>query len=161
MYFSRKMNRLVLLLSPAASALAGLAFASLFDWSFAQFGMLVTYLTTVPEEPAAATEAVSTPPTPSSESKKKDASKKKDGGKKKEAAAAATPGQAFTPLVELQNTAIKYYDKIKPVRVVAAGLILFVLFQRSLSYWGHSTRMAEMLSNPSIILKVKTVPSTH
>jgi len=40
-YFSRKMNRLVLLLAPAASVLAGIAISGIFTWTLVQVWELV------------------------------------------------------------------------------------------------------------------------
>ena len=49
----------------------------------------------------------------------------------------------------------KNWDKVKPLRVIGAIVVMFLLSRRTLGYWHHSQRMAEMLSNPSIILKVR------
>ena len=52
--------------------------------------------------------------------------------------------------------ATKSYNNLKSVRVVFAGVVLVMMYTRLVGFWTHSHRMAEMLSNPSIILKANT-----
>jgi len=174
MYFSRKMVRLVLLLSPAASVLGGITMAGIFDWALSQSWLLVEMV--IPpaelEEFKAAVAAPSattttTVPTAATATDNKEGGKKKDkkDGKKddKKGSSSFVSSSLTFEGVFNQITAplVAFYNKMQTLRVVGAIFGLYFLWVNMRSFQSHSHQMAEMLSNPSIILRATTQGGQH
>jgi dolichyl-diphosphooligosaccharide--protein glycosyltransferase len=164
LYFSRKMNRLVLLLAPAAAILGGIAVAGVLDWCFSHYMMMVGAAkksvlledekTDTPNGKETAAPADSTAaPTSSSKKGKKD---KKKGSGPAAAASSNSITEGFAPLKEIENTARKTYDSALYLRYIAAIVGAYYLYGRLSNFWDHSQQMAVRLSNPSIILAAQT-----
>ncbi len=172
MYFSRKMNRLVLLLSPAASVLGGIAIAGIVEWSLWQFWELATIALSfftesgggaasgaaaLKNDEASGVAATATTDSAMKENKKKD--------KKTKTAATAASGLSGTTAgvsegtvggVFAQAKAViqRVYNKSQLIRVIVGGGCVYLLATGVSGFWDHSTKMSVMLSNPSIILQV-------
>ena len=172
MYFSKKMNRLVLLLAPAASVLGGIAVAGLGEWSLYQFyeftAVVVSFFidsgattksdvsTTTP----AATTASENSAVKEKDSKKKD--KRKSAGTSSSSPSAASGSSAESAssvnglFTQAKTVLTGYYKKMILIRVILAAGILYGLTIGLTGFWDHSSKMAVMLSNPSIILQGQT-----
>ncbi len=183
MYFSKKMVRLVLLLSPAASVLGGIAVSGLFGWAVNQIYDFVMRDSQAEDaekkllaanakeqgpaaavaanpEAAAAVAARAGSPEPSQVSAvskrhvakavehKETPHKKKEDEKKKR-----TNASDFGSLIQMATDAYREYST---VRLVVACMVFFQLLMTLPSFYSHSHHMAEMLSNPSIILRAQT-----
>ena len=59
----------------------------------------------------------------------------------------------FVPVLKAPKV---IYSRLLLVRVVLGVGLVFMLTNQVIGFWGHSTRMAVMLSNPSIILQGQT-----
>lgn len=169
LYFSKKMNRLVLLLAPAASVLAGIAVSGIVTWSFVQVGELVDSVlsplkvkkvktvTKEKEANGAASTPVSSANVPSDgKNKKKEKDKKSETASDSDSvsgSALASVNVIFAPVLKTLKV---IYSRLLLVRVVLGVGLVYLLTNQVVSFWGHSTRMAVMLSNPSIILQGQT-----
>ncbi len=124
-FFSSRMNRLVILMGPIASALSGVAMGLAFEWAVRQRRVLAFWAAT-PEEPATA----AAPPPPPADGKPAAAAGKK--GSSPAAAAAAAP-MPFSALLKAYQaaSAISWHiynsRSVKLLRLIAAVAILFVL----------------------------------
>lgn len=170
MYFSRKMNRLVLLLAPAASVLGGIAIAGIVEWSLHQFFEFVSdvlsfFVGKSPAKKEEAPAAAAASPSASTDAAAKDGkdSKKKDKKKETKASAPASSASASADSVSVsgvvsqaQTVIVGYYKKLIIVRVLVASGCLYALTIGLGGFWTHSQSMAVMLSNPSIILQGQT-----
>ena len=139
-YFSRKMNRLMLLLSPPMSILGGMVISGFFEWSMLQLHGLVFG----PKKNIT-----------SGESDVKDVKvgienlpKNKSTGKNKNSKKSFSEG-IKSGLSSVYNSKVVMFIRF----CILAPIILYVLRSRMLSFTDHSEKMAEMLSNPSIIVK--------
>ncbi|EKX36499.1 hypothetical protein GUITHDRAFT_78856 [Guillardia theta CCMP2712] len=132
MYFSRKMIRLILILAPASSVVAGVALELVITWSISQ------HLEDL-EEPA-------DPVTAKSAAAK---NVKKAQGKKGKKGGELTSHPFFQELNEI-------YSENLMLRKVLAGVWLFMTLSGLLYYWVHCHRMAENLSSPSIMLMARS-----
>jgi hypothetical protein len=180
MYFSKKMVRLVLLLSPAASALGGIAVSGLFGWAVNQIYDFVMRdpqaedaekkrlaanakeqaASAASSEPASAVAARAGSPEPQTAGaggkrsvakaaeQKETTIKKKDDEKKKR-----TNASDFGSLIQMATDG---YQQYTTVRLIVACMVFFQLLTTLPSFYSHSHHMAEMLSNPSIILRAQT-----
>jgi dolichyl-diphosphooligosaccharide--protein glycosyltransferase len=189
LYFSRKMNRLVLLLSPAASVLAGIAVAGLYEWSILQFWELSDMVTKIltkkvkkeQKEESSGPSAATSSTVPSSVTDKTPSSvapQKEKDGKKKDKKKGTTPsgtsiaGASTTSSSSVSDSSLlgslknivnivhekimQFYNKFTLLRAILAGGCIYLLTAQVRGFWAHSTRMAVMLSNPSIILQGQT-----
>eukprot|EP01116_Phalansterium_solitarium_P013790 TRINITY_DN31202_c0_g1_i1.p1 TRINITY_DN31202_c0_g1~~TRINITY_DN31202_c0_g1_i1.p1 ORF type:complete len:724 (-),score=329.55 TRINITY_DN31202_c0_g1_i1:273-2444(-) len=125
-YFSKKMVRLVLLLSPAASVVGGIGLVLILEWSIAQLPFLSSLLSSsspaqAPTETAAAS-----------------------GSKKAKAAGTGPPPRR------------KRDDGLKLVYKVVAVALLAGLAYGLREYWRHCQTMAEQLSEPQVIMRGRT-----
>jgi hypothetical protein len=169
-YFSARMARLIILLGPVASALAGVAFAALLEWTFAQAAMLFA---TKPGDAAAAVaggppvDASDATPTPSKAGGKK-------GGDKAPAAAAAPAasssdasssphplkvflGGALRPLSPGYDGLAKLYASPlgKAARVAAAGAFVYGAVRGVPAFYSYSHAFAQQISQPSLMFRAR------
>ena len=167
MYFSRKMNRLVLLLAPAASVLGGIAVAGVVEWSLIQFfeflsavlSFFVGSEAAVKKDETDTAAATAAAPAASVDSKKKD--KKKETKASAPATSASTASASDNASIsgvvsQAQKVVTGYYKKLIILRVLVASGCLYALTIGLGGFWTHSQSMAVMLSNPSIILQGQT-----
>jgi len=126
-YFSRKMIRLILLLAPASSIIAGIALDFLITWSMAQ--------QTIDEEKEKAAAAEAAPAKTSQGLKGKPKGKRNSSG-----------SPAFV------RDLTDFYAENIALRQAFGILMMVLLCTSTFYYWGHCQHMAENLSNPSIML---------
>merc|ERR1711871_1542629 len=135
-YFSRKMNRLMLLLSPPMSILGGMVLSGFFEWAMLQLHGLVfgpkkdISIGELDEDVKVGIENL-TKKTKSKSSKKGFVEGVKSGW-----------NTFYNSKVIMF---IRYF--------ILAPIILFVMRSRMINFADHCEKMAEMLSNPSIIVK--------
>jgi dolichyl-diphosphooligosaccharide--protein glycosyltransferase len=170
--FCKKMNRFVLLLAPAASFFAGIAISGIFTWTLVQVWELVESVLlplntvkkvstkTVKEKAAngssssSTTASTSTTNGSSSDGKSKKKEKKTDEG---EYSTTSSKVSSFTKIAMILVPVLKViYSRLLLVRVVLGVGLVFMLTNQVIGFSEHSTRMAVMLSNPSIILQGQT-----
>jgi dolichyl-diphosphooligosaccharide--protein glycosyltransferase len=145
-FFSHKMVRLILLTAPIGTAFAGIAVGRIFAWCIHQFwgdGMS--------EEDESVPTA--TPADDANESKK-------DGKKKKipKKPIQKSTGSSFDGFIALKNgfeTASKSSEGIIVKRIVAC-VTLFLFYLVGKSFTTYCFRLANDLSNPTIIVKART-----
>jgi len=129
-YFSRKMVRLVLLLSPSVCVTTGIVSGLFFDWAVMQLPYIRDFLT-------AASSSSSSTDSASTKNKKN----KKSGSKSKSATA------SFLTTIKAQ------LERVKCVYPLVAVAILVGLVFLGFSFYQHSAMLAEHLSEPQIILR--------
>jgi dolichyl-diphosphooligosaccharide--protein glycosyltransferase len=165
LYFSRKMNRLVLLLGPAASVLGGIAIAGLSEWAFSQFNLIFSLgekeSDVKSEKKESKKESAPAESTPSKEKKDKKAKKSGSSENLKEKVSSGDDSlvdhlSSFKPFQEMKTTATKYYNNMKVIRMAVACGVLYFLGIRVRTFWHHSHEMAKALSNPSIMMLANT-----
>jgi dolichyl-diphosphooligosaccharide--protein glycosyltransferase len=165
LYFSRKMNRLVLLLGPAGSVLGGIAICGLTEWSLSQFAALLSLTSEKVEETEAddkkGEKAEKTAETPSGKDKKAKGKKTTSSENVKEISLADESSLMahlanFKPFQDMKSTATKYYNNMKIIRVLVACGVMYFLGTRLRTFWHHSHEMARALSNPSIMMLANT-----
>jgi dolichyl-diphosphooligosaccharide--protein glycosyltransferase len=175
-YFANKMNRLIILLGPASSALAGVALGAVFDWVVAQaVGLLLPEAAPAPAEaPRAAAGGAASPapaaaaaaPAPAAGgppatpvTKRKGAGK--PGEKKAAAAARSSASASGSVLDELQAailaplTAAYNTPLIKGLRLLLAGALLLAAPSYAREFWSYSFMFAERQSHPSVVFKAR------
>jgi dolichyl-diphosphooligosaccharide--protein glycosyltransferase len=140
LYFSRKMNRLVLLLGPAASVLGGIAIAGLSEWSLYQFALPLSFISWKKSDESTAAK-VEEAPAPLYDEKD-----------------FMTHVSAFKPFQEMKANAEYIYGRIyaKIIRMAIACGVVYVLWLKVNTFWEHSHEMAKALSNPSIMMLANT-----
>lgn len=160
MYFSQKMVRLVLILGPASSMVAGIAFAGLFEWSIKQLCIAVDLDYDNIFGGSAANNnnnnnKVSDASTDSADASTTTTKGKSSGDKKlgnrvrRESSRMKKKNvREFGP-VEAFN---KAYDENKDMRYGIAFIALCWLTFFSMSFHSHSHNLAEQISQPSIML---------
>ena len=135
-YFSRKMNRLMLLLSPPMSILGGMVLSGFFEWAMLQLYGLVfgpkkdISIGELDEDVKVGIENL-TKKTKSKSSKKGFVEGVKSGWN------------------TFYNSKVIMFIRY----IILAPIILFVMRSRMINFADHCEKMAEMLSNPSIIVK--------
>jgi dolichyl-diphosphooligosaccharide--protein glycosyltransferase len=150
-YFASKMVRLIILMAPVASALAGVAIAWGIEWALAQFlevPKLAQQKITPAADAAEPIAEVSTTPS----------------AKKKAARQAAVAEETHVlamyglrPIIPMAKTAASIYAS-KPalvVRVLAAVFLLFIGVRSGLEFWRFADVYAERSSQPSIKFKAR------
>jgi len=173
MYFSRKMNRLVLLVAPAASVLGGVAISGICGWCADQVREIIDPPkrdAASPPKPssratanaATATSAAAAPATPGKKAERRAAKAGPNSAKKASAASASDSSSllsdmdSFAPFIELKKAVQTSYDSNPLGRLALALVFSFMLLRNLAGFWHHSHEMSKMLSNPSIILKANT-----
>jgi dolichyl-diphosphooligosaccharide--protein glycosyltransferase len=176
-YFANKMNRLIILLGPASSALAGVALGAVWDWIMAQ---AVEQL--VPPSLLEAPAAPATPAPPATPSKSgapaaatpapaaaaggpplTPLTKRNKGGKGGPERKAAAAPAAARPGVETELRAAVLaplraaygHPLIKALRLVLAGGLLLVSPSYSREFWSYCFMFAERQSHPSVVFKAR------
>lgn len=146
-YFSSKMVRLVILMGPIGSALGGIALSAAVKWAAAQIIRLV--LEAASDEAEAETAASASSAAPSSTGRKSSKGKKKKAKKNrknnempKELANIVEPIQEFFKTPAGAN-----------VRKGGAVFMLLMLFSQCTNFYTYCHRMAEAMSQPSIMFK--------
>jgi dolichyl-diphosphooligosaccharide--protein glycosyltransferase len=138
-YFSLKMARLIVLIGPVASALSGMAFGLGIEWAIEQL-----LNENVDDE-------VEEAPAPSKKEVKETASKElkgKPGKRKKQPKQPMKIDNPFKPLVKIYRS-----DTGKTARKVIAVAITVLPAYYSLDFYQYSQRLAEAMSNPSIMFQ--------
>ena len=145
-YFSRKMNRLVLLLSPPMSILGGLIVSGLFEWSMLQIHGLFFESKGNAEK--------------SKDEDEEDVTNRIQNMKKMDKKMSSKKGKGWSRVAESVTSSVSsvYHSRVVTfIRyAIIAPCILLFLRHRFISFSTHSEQMAEMLSNPSIIVKANT-----
>jgi dolichyl-diphosphooligosaccharide--protein glycosyltransferase len=171
LYFSKKMNRLALLLALAASVFSGIAISGIFTWTLVQVWELVESMLSPLKavkkvstktvngaaaklEKAANGSTSSITTNGSSDGKNKKKEKKTDesceDSNNYSESISTKIAMTFDPVVKV------FYSRLHVRVVLGVGLVFMLLTNQVIGFWGHSTRMAVMLSNPSIILQGQT-----
>jgi len=136
-YFSLKMARLIILIGPIGSCLAGIALGYGLDWSLAQ--MLAN--SNSEADVADATQA------PEKKPATKASGKKGRGGGKRNNSSKAT-SDPFASLLKLYESPTG-----RTARKAAAAAIVVVPALFSLDYYNYCHRLGEAMSNPSIMFQ--------
>ena len=159
-YFANKMNRLIILMGPVASALSGVFLGLTLDW------VLRTILETLlgdDSKPAAAAAAVaepaSAPPTPVKGGSASPATPLKGGkGKGKGAPApksSLAPLQSVGESITAPVSAWLATKTAKTVQAVAAIALLALAPKPAGEFWSFSHMFAEQMSQPSVVFKAR------
>ena len=154
-FFSSKMVRLILLMSPIGSVLGGIAAGRIISWSIRQFWDSASSLSS----DTAKVEVPQTVP-PAKDDTNKVVKKGAARTKSKKAAAATTPSDKTTsdPLSGLTaaiSTAMVSPEGIM-VKRCGAGLIFVLAYIMGTAFKNYSWRLSEDLSHPSIIMRART-----
>eukprot|EP00005_Dracoamoeba_jomungandri_P008973 CAMPEP_0174263992 /NCGR_PEP_ID=MMETSP0439-20130205/20885_1 /TAXON_ID=0 /ORGANISM="Stereomyxa ramosa, Strain Chinc5" /LENGTH=916 /DNA_ID=CAMNT_0015349661 /DNA_START=19 /DNA_END=2769 /DNA_ORIENTATION=+ len=130
-FVSSKMVRLIILLGPISSVLAGIAIGLALDWAIRQLFIPFT---------------VSSEDLTEDEPKRSNSSKKKNRKTKRRCSTEGVP-EFLSSLV----VAYHYNVAFRVVRKLMAVFIFVVIFWNVAPYYQHSSAMAENLSNPFIM----------
>lgn len=166
-YFANKMNRLIILMGPIASALAGVAIGKGCEWALYQFVAVGrAFMGGSPDKKADKEEANGKDK--AEDNDKADASKSAKGGKgtpgkgKSKKAASAAAGDEEGVGATLRTLYGQLKGPLDKVYLSPGGLLLRVCFAAWImystvtylaSFWEYSHRFAEQISQPSIIFK--------
>eukprot|EP00928_Gymnodinium_smaydae_P017060 TRINITY_DN1649_c0_g5_i1.p1 TRINITY_DN1649_c0_g5~~TRINITY_DN1649_c0_g5_i1.p1 ORF type:complete len:713 (-),score=157.35 TRINITY_DN1649_c0_g5_i1:72-2210(-) len=163
-YFSAKMNRLILLLGPAASALGGIAVSFLLHLAWSQFRVADEPTEHEKQQPQAPREAEQAETLSEKTSKKEDEESKSDErqsqpkqrAKKKAAAAkaAATTKQPSSqaPVQEQLSLEEDLLAGVpNEIRMLGAAVVLVVLSALGSDFYRYCHGIAEAMSSPDII----------
>ena len=126
-YFAQKMNRLIILMGPIASALTGVAVASMLEWIFVQIAIYVPALQSKP----AAVDATPEDRKKSSRIKVTD----------------PTPFDSARSFYKSKNG--------KAVRFVGAILLSYILITMAIGFVTHSKYYAVQISQPSLMFQTR------
>jgi dolichyl-diphosphooligosaccharide--protein glycosyltransferase len=155
-YFSQKMVRLVLLLSPAACITAGIALWVLAEWSV---GELLGQKSTVSNDPEPKTKVVKKEQAPASQDTKStvEPSILTAGKPNKKKPVKPKIASGSRPSLSISAVGTQVFDQIPkvpaPLRKVFAALFLISLVPGLYFYTLHSFTMAKHVSQPQIILQ--------
>jgi dolichyl-diphosphooligosaccharide--protein glycosyltransferase len=168
-FFSNKMARLIILLGPVASALAGVAIGTLADQLVVNvLGLGArTALGAPPAPPAAEEELEEEESAPSAELSAADREKNRAKRKVREAAkakkkkGAETAAEAVGHLRALGALALESFDLVynNPfsllIRLALAACLVYFGVPRGREFYDYSHQLAEGLSQPQIMFKAK------
>eukprot|EP00128_Syssomonas_multiformis_P010615 Colp12_sorted_trinity150504_noHs@32866 len=145
-YFCNKMVRLLILMGPVASVLAGVVVVQTLEWCFEQFRMML------PDPNAAAAAATETEDAAGKKGKEK--TKAKKGKVAKEHVLELYGLDAMVPAWE---EAARMYNlpAARIARAVAAVFLLVFFSQSSAGFWAHSDNFSHQISQPSIIFEAR------
>lgn len=175
-YFANKMNRLIILLGPASSALAGVALGAVWDWIVAQGveqllpasmtgGGAAAAAPATPVAPATPSKSAPAAPTPAAAAAggppPTPVMKRSKGGKggpeRKGGAVPARSGveselraAVLAPLRELYSNPLT-----KALRLLLAGGLLIVSPSYTREFWSYCFMFAERQSHPSVVFKAR------
>lgn len=177
-YFSARMARLIILLGPVASGLAGVAIASGLQWAAEQVAASVHLMKDDAAEGDAAAAAAAggadaaatTPAAPAATATGKEAKGTPSKAKAKaEAAAAAKDASAppsvlddfsgalswlFAPAVKAATTAYRSRPA-RHVRLLAAAFLLYQTATKGPDFYRFSDQFAQQISQPSLMFKAR------
>mmetsp|Transcript_48259 Transcript_48259/g.134744 ORF Transcript_48259/g.134744 Transcript_48259/m.134744 type:complete len:796 (+) Transcript_48259:96-2483(+) len=153
-YFSSKMNRLVLLLGPAAASLSGVALAKGVHWAWGELYELLFQ----PARDKTLDGVGGAKP-----AEKKDANRGPAASAKKSAGGKAT--KAKKPVDDAAELKVvdpftELYNEAASLRYVAACLFFPVLAWFSVSFWSYCHSIAKAVSTPDIMFKTKLSDGT-
>ena len=159
-YFANRMSRLLLLLGPVASVLAGEAAAAAISWVLEQIALLPTILAAV-EETKAVEAAPAVAPTPVADADAKLAAAKKSGKAKREelgraGSVAGGPIGALTSVWgTLRSGFLKAYSApaARVVRLAVALGVVYVGSGSARAFYRASEGYAQAISQPSLVFK--------
>eukprot|EP00798_Chlamydomonas_sp_ICE-L_P023012 gene23012-30203_t len=157
-YFANMMNRLVILVGPVASALSGITLGLVFDWcvdSFVQGGTIFIP-DAKPKSSPAATDATTSKDAPPSPSPAPSPSAPKKG--KASAQKQAKPNGAVGKLKAVQAGA-KKLTTYRVYKFASTALAVFLISQvhgPAGDFWGWSQNFAKEMSSPSIVFNAQT-----
>lgn len=165
-YFCNKMMRLLILMGPVASLLAGIALATIGEWCFDQFGMGWDLLVGLLDGDNA-----NVAPAPEAEKEKGDDNgKKKKGADKKSSSSSSSSSSSGSSksdhvlslygldmLIPVWNEVAALYQSrgARVTRVVLAALILVSTVSQAMSFHAHAVTYAAHNSQPSIVFKAQ------
>lgn len=167
-YFSSKMNRLLLLLSPVSSVLAGIVLSEGLTWAYTQISNGHNLLSDLNDDvaaPAKETQEKSTPATKSlvtttkslATTTKSPATAVKSPAKeqKKDRANVKSPLDTF-----FGNIQENYYEQYnsppgKVFRLVLAVMLVYTILMQSRYFYNICHQHADQISQPSIMFKAK------
>lgn len=164
-YFANKMNRLIILMGPVASALSGVSLGLTADWvidslqegvAAATGGGALAHQTKAKKEPPAAGGSSNgapppTPPTASAAAREK----------KKERAAKAASSKAADLQASVMDTLLAPLRKIGATpgagaaRAVVAVALLALFPSKARQFWGFAQMFSEQMSQPSVVFKAR------
>lgn len=179
-YFSARMARLIILLGPVASGLAGVAIASGLQWALEQVAGSVHLMKDAADEgdaasAAAADAAATTPAAPAAGKDGKEAKEGKDKtpSKSSKAAAAAAAAAAsdavppsvfddfsgalswlFAPAIKTATTLYRSRPA-RHVRLLAAAFLLYQCATKGPEFYRFSDQFAQQISQPSLMFKAR------
>lgn len=136
-YFAQKMNRLIILMGPIASALSGVAVERMVRWSFAQLPLYIPQLSFLGEEeqPKAASAAAATATTTSAAAATKEKVKSTN----------QTPVDSFKTFYHSRNGRI--------FRFVGALFLVYWLLVSAISFNNNTKFYATQISQPSLMFQ--------
>lgn len=165
-YFSAKMSRLIILLGPVASALAGVAIAATLEWCFAQVLAAFNFWSTTLNKTEASAEAASAPEA-SSASTEGTPSK----AKKATASTPATPASAAAAEDTHPLAAYRVLSPLRPsidaigkayasqpglvVRLAVAVMVVFYGTRGAPQFYSYSNDFAKQISQPSLMFRAR------
>lgn len=172
-YFANKMNRLIILMGPVASALSGIALGMTFDWIVRRvFGVkeamddmkkpaeaaAAAFEEAVKaEEPAAATPGKGTPKSPAGSATAAKAAAKKDKQKKQQSSEFSL-AHLRDVMVDKPVAAAQKVLNRPPMRVGQALFALALVYlapSRLQEFWDWSHMLAHQMSSPSVVFKAQ------
>jgi dolichyl-diphosphooligosaccharide--protein glycosyltransferase len=156
-FFSNKMMRLIILMGPIASALGGAAIAAGLEWSFAQLqGLLNELAGSAPEKKPEET-PTNTKYKPGSSRVPASSPTKSGKGKKDRSKKKARAGPKTTTDVLGLGEFVEFYETEQGLVTRRAGAAFFLLTVLLLgrTFYAYSHRLAEAMSQPSIMFKAQ------
>jgi len=159
-YFANKMNRLIILMGPIASALSGVAAGLTLDWIVSvMLGMLLGGEAPPPVAPATPVKDIAAPPTPTKQASPSPATAKAAAKGKGKAPASAKasrdPLQGVSDTLFAPVRSFMATKTAKSVQAVVAVAILAMTPKPALEFWNFSHMFAEQMSQPSVVFKAR------
>ncbi|EKX35244.1 hypothetical protein GUITHDRAFT_118589 [Guillardia theta CCMP2712] len=155
-FFSLKMVRLVLLMGPITSALAGIALGAFGEWGVHQLCLLLWFLDDSPSKETEDSKDAAA-------GEESDQDKKKSGKAKKGASRASwlseSTKEQFNQMYSMgESLSSVFYESFpaKIARIVFAIFFVYYLRPYALEFKSYCHQLAHGMSNPSIVFKAHT-----
>ncbi len=149
-YFSAKMVRLVLLMGPIGSVFGGVSLANLASWCYKQVASVVVEGFQFP------TEAELNALEEEKKAKKKDNNRDKKKARRNKLQGKSDFDKIFGPMQEFFASPVG-----KTAKKVGGCLVTVMMLTQSVTFWRYSHRMAEGMSQPSIMFKATLRDGSH